>query len=84
MKGFRDSISQISEEIFKEAESIEIDITKTFDFLPKWLSPTSTASAVSDVRKLKSIAFGENCVLEIDDFFDTLMNSERINKTLNY
>lgn len=70
MKGFRDSISQISVEIFKEAESIQVDIIRTFDCLPEWLFPTSTASVESDVRDI------------IDNFFDTLMNSERINKTL--
>lgn len=34
LKGFKDSINQISAEIFKEAESIQVDIIKTLDSLP--------------------------------------------------
>lgn len=82
LKGFRDSISQISAEIFKEAESSEVDIIRIFDCLPEWLFPTSTASVESDVRDIESFVSIENCVSDIDNFFNTLMNSERINKTL--
>lgn len=76
LKGYIATLNKISEEIFKESESSEVDIIKQFDFLPEWLFPTSTASAVSDMMNIQSFP--------IDDFFNTLMNSERINKTLTF
>lgn len=75
-----DELRRIGVEIFRESESLGIEIVGIFDVPPEWIFPTSTANPIDDLAVLK--AFEENDHLSVDNLFiDILMTDQRVEKT---